>query len=83
MMELSSQNLKSLMNEYNIPKNMFTDTDEFQLLLDKVDSLSEPDKIILLLYAETQSYRKLAKILDVSFATAYKTIHKIRTNLIQ
>lgn len=81
-MELTPQNLKSLMNEYDIEKDMFNDTDEFQLLLDKVEELPQPDKIILLLYAETQSYRKLAKILNVSFAAAYKAIKEIRNKII-
>ena len=81
-MELTQQNLKSLMNEYNIPNDMFNDTDEFQLLIKKINKLPIPDRIILYLYAETKSYRKLAKILNVSFATAYKSINKIRKQIL-
>lgn len=70
------------MNEYNLNIDMFNHTDEFAELMDSVNNLTEPDKIILFLYAETQSYRKLAKLLDVSFATAYKSIKKIREKII-
>lgn len=67
------------MNEYTLSGNPLTDEDEYLLLLDNVNNLSEPDKIILFLYAETKSYRKLAKLLKVSFSTAYKEINRIRS----
>lgn len=78
-MKLTPTNLKSLMNEYTLSGNPLTDEDEYLLLLDNVNNLSEPDKIILFLYAETKSYRKLAKLLKVSFSTAYKEINRIRS----
>lgn len=70
------------MNEYNLSGNTMTDTDEYLKLLDNIKSLSEPDKIILYLYAELQSYRKVGKLLNVSFATIYKTINEIRNKIL-
>ena len=81
-MKLTPTNLKSLMNEYTLSGNPLTDEDEYLILLDNVNNLSEPDKIILFLYAETKSYRKLAKLLKVSFSTAYKCVAAIRKQLL-
>lgn len=70
------------MNEYNLSANTMTDTDEYIKLLDNIKKLNEPDKIILYLYAELQSYRKVGKLLNVSFATIYKTINEIRNKIL-
>lgn len=82
MNQLTTPSLKLLMNEYNLSGNTMTDTDEYLKLLDNIKSLSEPDKIILYLYAELQSYRKVGKLLNVSFATIYKTINEIRNKIL-
>lgn len=44
-------------------------------------ALPVADRIIMLLYAETQSMRKTAKTLGVSYATTRKTINEIRLKL--
>ena len=79
-MQLTQKNLKSLIESY---KNLdLSDLDDLQLnTLNKVNQLSDPDKIILYLYSELQSFRKLAKALNVSFTTAYKSIKQIRKKL--
>lgn len=81
-MNLKKQkNLKNLMNEYDIEYNTLDYSDEEIKLLQAVQKLSDPDKIILYLYAELQSYRKLAKELNVSFTTAYKSLIQIRNKI--
>ena len=81
-MNLTPQTLKLLMNEYNLSANTLTDDDEYIILLSNIDKLPAPDKIILYLYAELQSFRKLAKVLGVSFTSAYKVIHQIREKIL-
>lgn len=75
--------LKKLMNDYKIEVDDFNYDDEQQKLFDAVQKLPDPDKIILYLYAELQSYRKLAVELDVSFTTAYKAVKQIRKKILE
>ncbi len=56
--------------------------DDMVNIINKVNTLTEPDKIILLMYAELQSFRKLADVLNVSFTTAYKSILQIRNKIL-
>jgi transposase-like protein len=43
--------------------------------------MSFSDKIILILYAELKSYRKVAKVLGFSHSTVMKRIKEIREGL--
>lgn len=70
------------MNEYDFNTANTEYDDEMVELINKTNSLSTPDKIILLLYAELQSFRKLAEVLNVSFTTAYHCIQNIRKKLL-
>lgn len=70
------------MNEYDFNTANTEYDDEMVELINKTNSLSTPDKIILLMYAELQSFRKLAEVLNVSFTTAYKSILEIRKKLL-
>lgn len=55
--------------------------DEQFTLKEIISSLPEPEQIIILLYAEEQSMRKVAKTLDVSTTTAYLRIKDIRNKI--
>lgn len=79
---LSQKTLKTLMNEYDFNTANTEYDDEMVELINKTNSLSTPDKIILLMYAELQSFRKLAEVLNVSFTTAYHCIQNIRKKLL-
>lgn len=80
---LSKNNLQRMMSEYDIDTSNNDDLDDDTLnIINNVSNLPDPDKIILYLYAELQSYRKLAKILNVSFTTAYKSILNIRKKIL-
>lgn len=50
-------------------------------ILLRLDTLSEPDQIILALYAEKQSYSDTAKELGVSKTAVIKRITRIRKKL--
>lgn len=83
MKDLKTQNLKRLMTEYEIEQDPFSQDDQRQTILNAVRSLPDPDRIILFLYAELQSYRKLANLLNVSFTTAYKSVKEIRKKILE
>ena len=50
-------------------------------VLNRLETLSEPDQIILGLYAEHQSYNKVAEILGVSKSAVSNKILRIRRQL--
>ena len=79
---LSKNNLQRMMSEYDIDTSNDDLDDDTLNIINNVSNLPDPDKIILYLYAELQSYRKLAKILNVSFTTAYKSILNIRKKIL-
>ena len=78
----SQKTLKSLMIDYTFNTANTEYDDSMVNIINKLDTLSQPDKIILLLYAELQSFRKLADVLNVSFTTAYHCIQNIRKKLL-
>lgn len=75
-------NLKKLMTDYMPNPDTNQCSDEELQLYNKINKLSDPEKIILFLYAELQSYRKLANELNVSFTTAYKEMNRIRNKIL-
>lgn len=66
----------NLIKEFEV--DLTTKTKRVREVLEKLDSLSDPDKITLGLYAENQSYQKVADILGVSKTAVIKRIKKIR-----
>lgn len=75
-------NLEELLKDYELDFGMFTDLDDRLLEIeDKYSALKAPEKIILILYAELKSYRKIAKILGFSHSTVMKHIKEIRNKL--
>lgn len=78
---LSPTELKTLMMEYDFNTGNTEYDDEKVEIFTAVSALPVADRIIMLLYAETQSLRKTATILGVSYATIRKTVNEIRANL--
>lgn len=76
-------NLDVLLEEYNLGfDDIFTDIDERLLAIsDKLEKLTASEKIVLILYAELQSYRKVAKVLGFSHSTVMKYIKETREKL--
>lgn len=72
--------LKSLAIDYAEDTSIFSDEDEKMHKMKVVlwHRLNEPDRRILLIYAETQSLRATAKIIGVSSGTIRNKINKIR-----
>lgn len=81
--KMMNVNLDVLLEEYNLDFNdIFTDVDERLLQMEyKLKNLTFSDKIVLILYAELKSYRKVAKVLGFSHSTVMKHIKEIREKL--
>lgn len=75
-------NIDELLEEYELDFSMFTRLDDRLLGIEsKWKSLSLPERIFIILYAEYPSYRKVAKILGCSHSTVNKYIKEIRSKL--
>ena len=68
-----------LIKQFNV--NLDNKQKKVKEVLLRLDTLSEPDQIILALYAEKQSYSDTAKELGVSKTAVIKRITRIRKKL--
>lgn len=76
-------NLDELLKDYELDLSLFTDIDERLLnISEKWERLKETDKIIMILYAEYGSYRKVASLLGFSHSTVGNYIQEIRLKLL-
>lgn len=64
-----------------IEVNIFQDTDRKVALLNAIDHLTEADRRILYLYADTASMRETGKALGVSASTVYYIVKRIRQQI--
>lgn len=76
-------NINELLKDYELDFSLFTDIDDRLLAIeDKWESLELPYKILLILYAEYGSLRKVASLLGFSHTTIAKEINKLRERLL-
>lgn len=76
--EQLKKDLKRLKQEYNFELDEFT---EDRGLLLAFNELELTEQTILLLYAEHQSYRKVAKLLNISHQAIKNEIDNIRNKI--
>jgi len=67
-----------LVEDYLAPQGIMEVDDRDIAVRRAVTRLSEPDRNLLLLYAEGGSFRKIARRFGVTHATISKKIHKIQ-----
>lgn len=74
---------KRIINEYNFKELDIFDEDDNRLIYAKqaIKQLSQSDYIIILLYAELGSLRKVGKELGISHTIIYKEIKRIREEI--
>lgn len=72
--------LRAIIDEYRCDDMLFAEHDERIIRIKNIvnNELTEADKIIFLVYTETQSYRTLGKLLGVSHTTAGAEVRRIR-----
>lgn len=80
---LNQSEISELLKDYELDFSLFTDIDDRLLAIeDKWESLELPYKILLILYAEYGSLRKVASLLGFSHTTIAKEINKLREKLL-
>lgn len=72
--------LRAILDEYRYEDMIFSQHDDriqrIKQIINK--ELTDADRIIFLVYTETQSYRALGKLLGVSHTTAGSEVRRIR-----
>lgn len=81
---ISKSELKSIYQDYSFnTEDVLNYDDETKDILDKFKfNLTAPEQIILELYAEFHSQRKVAQLLNVSRTSIVKELNKIRKKII-
>lgn len=75
---------KALMNEYAKNEDIFSEESEkVRLTKEALWQLSDTDRLLICLYSEIQSLRKLGELLGVSRTTAYLQIKQIKERIKQ
>lgn len=82
-MKISFNELSDILEKYKPDNDIFSEEPEY---INKIKNiveykLSEPERRILILYAELGNLRAVAKVFNVSSTTIQKIIHKIRTKV--
>lgn len=82
-MKMSFNELSDILEQYKPDNGIFSEEPEY---INKIKNiieyrLSEPEKRILILYAEYGNLRDVAKEFSVSSTTILKIIHKIRNKI--
>lgn len=73
---------KALMNEYKPNTDIFSqESEKVRLTKEALWQLSETDRLLICLYSEIQSLRKLGELLGVSRTTAYLQIKIIKEKI--
>lgn len=73
---------RALMNEYRVNDDIFSEESEkVRLTKQALWNLSETDRLLICLYSEIQSLRKLGELLGVSRTTAYLQIKIIKEKI--
>ena len=78
------KNINRVMEDYKADYSIWReDDDDMMHLKQAMDSLSESDRIIFVLYCEFGSLRKVGKQLGVSHSIIYKNVRRIKLQMLQ
>lgn len=76
--------MRKLMEEYKPNYDIFCEDGELVThIKEEVQKLSEPDRIIFIMYCEMGSLREVAKKLGVSHTTIFKFIKNIKQRILK
>lgn len=83
-LENVSRKLKDSFKQYAYKEDIFSEESEvFTKMKKAVSELPEPDRTIILCYAELGSLEKVSKIMNVSTSCIYWEIKRIRKELLK
>lgn len=75
--------MRKIMEEYKPNYDIFCEDGELiTKLKEAVQKLSEPDRIIFIMYCEKGSLREVAKLLGVSHTTIFKFMKNIKNKIL-
>ena len=75
-------NINELLEEYDLDFSLFTDLDDRLLdIAEEWKELTLPERLVMILYAEFGSLRKVGSLLGVSHSTVNNYINEIREKL--
>lgn len=75
-------NINKVMNDYKPDESIWREyNDDMLLLKQALNSLSDADRIIFVLYSEYGSLRKVGKQLGISHSIIYKNIARIKREI--
>lgn len=72
--------IKTILEDYKPDNSLFTEEPDLVNRIKNIiyNKLDEPNRRIILLYAELGNYRDLAKVLNVSIGTVSSRINRIK-----
>ena len=81
-MKYDKIDIDELLEEYKIDTSIFTNADDRLLeIADKYNQLTDSERILLVLYAELQSYRKVGKVIGFSHSSVQRFLKSVREKL--
>lgn len=82
--KLTASEIRNIYKDYSFDTSdiLAYDDDTKELLEAYNNNLTQPEKVILQLYAEFQSQRKVASLLNVSRTTVVKELNIIRNKIL-
>lgn len=78
---ISPEEIKGIFKDYSFEIENMDYDDKMVSIINAFNTLSDADKIILSLYAEFSSQRKVAKLLNVSRTSIVKCLTRIREQI--
>lgn len=82
---LMRESYKSIRKEYEPIADIFREDDERVHVIKQIieQDLTEPERIIITMYADLLNYHKLARLMKINVVTLRKEVIRIRTKIIK
>ena len=82
-MKITSEELKAIMADYEYNSDILSDEDERTIKIKHaLTKIPLADKIIFCLQTDIQSFRKVGKILGISYTSVFNEFNRIRNEII-
>jgi len=80
---ITPEQIKQIYKEYQFDLTNIEYDDEMVDIFQKFENLTEPEKLVMVLYAELRSQRKVAALLKVSRTGIVKYLENIRKKILE
>lgn len=81
---INNNYMNQLLDDYKENDDVFSEEDQRVSLLKQIinNNLTDAEKRLIILYIDVQSFRKLAKELNISTSTCYNYINNIKKKIL-